>query len=718
MALLTYNFAVVGVDTVANAFKTIEGKARDHSKSMSRISRTAKAENEAQASARVGVADKAASRLVSTEAKAAERAASQKRKIDERHSKWRQDLQNRHYQNEAKQRLRADATVERARVRGLATGARLRERAEVSSLRASERMRQGVAGSVGRGVTRGVRAVGAIGAGALAIGGTMTVASAVSDTVRNAKLAGELANQAKMADPNTAFGRKEFMATAEQTKGIKTDDALMGMSAIMAKTGNAQLAIGMMGDLSKISVVTSANMEDLGSAVGHVFNALKGEITDPIEQLKAVKGIMSTLTQQGAKGAVEIKDLATEYGKVGAATHKFYGGSVGLLKKGGAFMQMAVDTGGAPTAAEAATAVGRLPGDIVKHRKDINKVLLAGGMPGVVSKDDDSKLRDPFEIIRDTIVGTGGGVLGMDGLFGDESKKVVDAFTNTYKAAGGGGKGGKGEAALNDLMASFSSEMKPGSIDEMFQQRQTDADQVLLEAQKKLSMTIGTALTPSLIKLTEASTALLPSIKIAVDALAGFLTTLAESPGTAIAEAITAAIVYQIASSALGAVVASTVTKALASKVAADIGAGLAGKALATGGALGGGALVGGGVATGGGVAATVAATAAAPVAAVVVGVAASVGVLAYAAMEINDQLSQLDSGSASTPAQYDASRAVKSNFAAGKGASLAPTAADMEAFQKSLVGATSALTGLSGITVPGPAPNRSDIPQYYSVIR
>jgi hypothetical protein len=405
--LLQYEVGVIGLQTLARAQRSIEAGFVQHQRKLDRIvgrrSGTARSANPASLAAAVRREDEKVHR--DTQRRSAQHARQQQQSIESLNRQRSRALYQQHREAE---RLEKKKT-------------RLVESEAKAQLRARQRFTGGAFGKLGESVRGSVGAVGRFGAAAVGLAGGFAATNAIGERIRDTKLASQLANQA--GDPSLKGG---LLKESRGVKGFRSDQILGGIGEFVTKTGDLDTGRQVAGSQAKLSLATGADFEDLMATAGQAFNVLKDQISDPVERIKQLNALMGVLAQQGALGAVEIKDLAQDFGKLGAATRGFEGKAPDLLRAMGAFAQVAVARGGAESSADASTAASRLVGDIVTHKKK----FAALGV-NIKSKTDKTKLADPMSIIAETLEKTGGDVMKTSGLFGLESGKIFKGFAAT-----------------------------------------------------------------------------------------------------------------------------------------------------------------------------------------------------------------------------------------------------------------------------------------------
>ncbi len=462
----------------------------------------------------------------------------------------------------ADHRIREGQRAERAVEREQRRAARVanRERAErISSIRGRVGGALGAAGGALGTVAR-------MGGAAIGLAGGFAAAGALDEQIQVRRKASQLANQA---------GKPGLKGTlAEEARGVRGFtgmEALGGMEAFVTKTGNLDAARQALGPLAQLSLATGASLEDLGQTAGQVFNVLKGQISDPVQLMAELQTVMGTLAQQGSLGAVEIRDLAQEFGKLGAASRGFEGGAPALLRSMGAFAQIATEKGGASSSADAATAVGRLATDIVTKK---DKFAALG--VGIQSKTDKTKLRAPEEIMLDVLSKTGGDIMKTSGLFGLESKKVFNGMAATFSEAEAKKKGSGRAAAKAEFERFAGAKSSAASIADRAESRLSDPDMQLQEATKAFNLAIGTQLLPVVTQVIPKFTQLVPTIARAVESLAKFAGFVMENPFQGIGAVVGAKIAADIGGSMLKESIEKSLTTALATSGGLKVGGSIA----------------------------------------------------------------------------------------------------------------------------------------------
>lgn len=280
-----------------------------------------------------------------------------------------------------------------------------------------------MAGRAGRDILRG------IGADA-SIAGSFQRLTEVSSKIT------ALQNQASFAGQNISRGEIEG-TTRDVSHRLNVDQGaqLDALERFATKTGDLKLGLSILSQMSTMAVATGTAFDEMGDATAEVANSL-GDIPN---KAAVIQEVMSQIAVQGAKGSVEIRDMTMGMSKIAATAGKFEGTVAENLNKLGALAQIAKATGGASSAAEAATAVARF-GDQLGTNARAAEFEKAG--VNIFSEKKKGKFADPIEIIRRSIVATQGDPLKMGKLFASTiGRKTTQGLTTAYNDAGGGAAG-------------------------------------------------------------------------------------------------------------------------------------------------------------------------------------------------------------------------------------------------------------------------------------
>lgn len=489
MALLEYDFRVVGQNNINRAFASIEQRAAQHASKMDRMF--------GGTGSRRGAAGVAGARAttrstVTAETQAARTVANAKIREEKRvlseqlkNARYLQQVRNRHFQNEERAAKRLEASNARGRARTL--------------------------GMVGASVGGALKTAGRYAAGALAIGGGFALTGAVSQQMRETAMASDLANQA-----NNPKLKGQLLKEAQNVKGFSGEEALGGMSKFLELHGsqNMDTARALIPDLAKLSLATGTNFEDAAEAAGNFANALS-DVKDQGERAKKVMEIMRAIAGQGNAGAIEMKNLAAGGAAMQATAAKIRGvDKVEAIKSAGVFTQIARRHSN--SAEEALTSGGRFVDQAMVNSSAISRQLgrdiavrnKQGGVEGV---------QDPSLWIADYLEKTKGDTTNLLKMFDIRGARAVGDLAAKYNDAGGGAAG---KAAVNKEIEDLrKTELTNPQIETQSASRLEDADKQFTDAMKKFNAEVGSRLLPALTKLIPKIAELTPYVTAFIDKL-------------------------------------------------------------------------------------------------------------------------------------------------------------------------------------------------------
>lgn len=488
MAVLQYDFAVVGTQGINKAFARIERDAKRHSQRMDRIMGRPSAATGANAAP---VAAKQAKKAATDTVKTVDNSARQKDRLEQQYNRrllarFKRETvaaereAKRQADAKAREAKRASAERERLEQRDHRRALRRFKRETIAANREAQRQaaarvasRRAFVGGVGSSVRGAIGGAGRVAGTALGLGGGFAVASAVGHTIGLEREASELSNQAYREgvigkDDRESTRRSVMQQTrtiGEQT-GIGALPLVGALRKFVEPSGRLDIGQAMLPAIAEFSDATGASIEDVGKTAGQVVQAMVTR--DPTVQLADVmsetEAILSTVAGQAKVGAIEFKDMATLMGKLMSATAGFDGQLSDLAATLGAVGQISL-AGGAASPEEAMTSILRFRDDLIKNQKKFKK---AGGTVGGVNVFADegmTKLRDPAEILAETMKATGGSLPEVSKLFGIRAAKAAQPFQAAFTEAGGGEAGAKAmDKVLESIRAAkMSSAERKGS---------------------------------------------------------------------------------------------------------------------------------------------------------------------------------------------------------------------------------------------------------------
>jgi len=451
------------------------------------------------------------------------------------------------------------------RIRDARRGAAREAREERKASRRRGTLAGRTMGRTGQSLRSGMRAVGTVGAGLLAIGGGFALSGAISAEKQLQATAAALANQAR---GTAGGGGKSFQqlkgealktARAEGLKSGQGPEAVIGgMRQFQAITGRFDIAQQMAGYMTELADATDAGLGDVGRTAGQIFQAIEATGKPAQEAMTATMKIMDAMAGQSKIGSIEMQDLAKEMGKLMSATANF-GGDVGdLAAKMGAMAQTAI-AGGASSAAEAMTALMRFADDLVQ-RGAASPVYKRTGIDvfnreKIGGKEVRATLKDPLELIKTIVGGTKGDIAKISSMFGIRAKKAVDPFARIYREAEQK-QAGTGLKAIEDRFKQFMDvTLTAPQRKEAATNRRAQADRQFDMAMQKFNDAIGQELLPVITKLVPKFVELIPILTKGAEMLGKFISWFAENPYKGIGAIIAASVAKDIAAAGIGSLI-------------------------------------------------------------------------------------------------------------------------------------------------------------------
>lgn len=510
-----------------------------------------------------------------------ERAASNKARSEERAQQHVARIKDKFFRDEQRQQERQAAEEERQAVRKAARIARAEaqeaRKAENAGKHAFEERKARVRQIAGDSYSN----MAAAGSKALAVGGQLAggmgvnfdVQSGVARAVQLQKMAMGIAtsgNRGNMSQGDVITQAKGYEQQARDIGNKYAFDptkVLGGLAQFQAKTGDMSTASAGLERYAKLAKAFNIDLDDMISAAGEVSSKLEDTFKPGEERAQKTYEVLKTLTSQGQEGSIEIAQLATEMARIGGGAG-FFGGDVGTtIAKLGTLAQLARQTGGATSAADAARSVSAFVTTFKTpaRRKEFEAA-------GVALEDEKGFFRDPMQIIKDSIVATGGDADKMNALFKSSlATKSVDTLTKAYKGAGGGEAGLE---AIDKIVAKFDRPLTEAGI-----KANVGANMSTTESKAQLFQNKLDAITASLAeRVLPSLERLAPSAERVAKGFADVVSAVADNPG----RAITLAIIASIGKATLGPMISKAIVESIAGKTG--------------GGGIGGSGMVGAGL--------------------------------------------------------------------------------------------------------------------------
>lgn len=345
-------------------------------------------------------------------------------------------------------------------------------------------------------------------AGKMALGGAKAFASGAGVDMSLSSIVGKnadlqeqainLSNAAYMPGDKGANGKRkdpnDLIATVRQASlatGTDSGEAMAGLSAFVAKTGDLNTGIAALQKMAALAKATGSSLKDTMDAAADISIGLE----DGADKGERLDMTMRLVASQTKIGSVEMADFAKRMPKIAAAAGQIEGDFQGNISKLSALAQISKRSGGASSGAEAATSIAGLintlktPARVAKFGAAKVNVFGEGG-----------KIRDPVEVIIDSLKKTKGDPMAMKKLFANvQGERAVTGLANTFRGAGGGEAG---EEAVRAALAEFTKELLTAdevqkSLNETLKSQKSQSQNFNTEMQKVVDE-LGSVLLPAL----------------------------------------------------------------------------------------------------------------------------------------------------------------------------------------------------------------------------
>lgn len=416
-------------------------------------------------------------------------------------------------------------------------------------------------------------------------------------------LGGGVARAKEREDAGVGLAQQERIANGGVTRGaafwsgkslevgteLGTDPAKVTemMRAFTGKTGDFDAAASKAKELAAMTLASGANMGEMGSAAGFVYNQLKGMPDAAERTLDVMRGIVG----QTAVGAVEMEEYAKQMGRIAANAKMFEGDVSKNILELSALTQLSIAEGGATSGADAARSIAAFAnttskGQRINAFKKHNVALFNA---------EGTQKRPILDIIRDSLLASKGNIPAMTQMWADTlGQKPIRGITNAFNAAGGGEAGW--QAALAKIKPFMDAQLDPATQRRNLEDYQNSTSGRVQKFQNALDRVTERMSGRLLTTLERAE----PSLLKFVEVMGTVVTWAAENPGKAILAAMTASIA-RAGLESVGRLILDRVMTSFAGAAIGNAAGGAVGGIGGIGGIGGGaGAIIGGGGAVGG----------------------------------------------------------------------------------------------------------------------
>lgn len=295
----------------------------------------------------------------------------------------------------------------------------------------------------------GIRAVGGALAGGLALAGSFGAYQSIRGTLDAEQRAIALSN----ASGGELTTEQLMRQSAAQSKysGVSQTDQLESLATYIAKTGDAKTAVANWENFNRIAIATDSTLADIAETAADVSD--KFGIVDSKGMIES----FAAMAEQGKMGAFELKDLAAQMPRIGAAAKSFgMTGADGLQQVTG-FAQVARKSTG--SSEQAATAMENMFAQLSKKNAQLEKGkgLERGEKFSIYNKAGDtmSGTKGLDVLIPELIGATKGDTGKLQKILGAEGFRAISAlvpeFQKAFKETAGTNK--KKTAVAEDAVA-------------------------------------------------------------------------------------------------------------------------------------------------------------------------------------------------------------------------------------------------------------------------
>lgn len=552
------------------------------------------------------------SKSLDKEAREAEKAEARKAAAAEKLERWKIRLQNnsvRMAQRAAEDELRARERVEQQKLNIQLNSARMAGRIAAQQVREESALRNRVTGALAGQVVGSVRGaigtVAKVGGSILALGGGFSAADAVQTSIVNSGKARQLE-----LNSNGAVKKDQVLSTAADvgsSMGTSTESVIDALDAFVAKSGDVKSGLSAIREIAELAAATGADMKDLATVAGQAQTGTK-DIRSTMDILREIAGM-------GRAGSVDVRELSQYGSRIFAGASKFENQRAATTTIGAMVQAAAAGSGGATGAAEASEFAPHIAADIFKNEEGF-KALNGGKGVRIRSKKNNNLLGDLKQIVKDTLVATGGDMAQLQPLFGERSIKGVAGAANAYNRAGQGLTGKEAItaklAAVEAVFAEFEKAgLKDAQVKEEASRRIQEADKQLEIVLNQLREAVGRELVPELIKLIPQIRQLIPAFVDLLKTAVSFAEWFANNPISGLGAVVLASVTKDLAGAGIGAAVKAALVAMMGGTAAPGAAAAIGGRAglVASGGsgllAMAGAAGIGGVLGVGAGIALT-----------------------------------------------------------------------------------------------------------------
>lgn len=587
MALLEYEFRVLGKNVVDQALASIERRIAQHNAFVRRqlggqqaVARTATSVSPAAAMRAMQSEERRAAQQQQREAARLHAERMRQTKVEAREKERAQKAAAAAAAREEKQ-LARDLERQReywAKARHASTLRRIKdeeraqkraEREQLRVLRERETFIRSTLGGAGQRVLGTAASVGRTGAAMVGISGSFLAAASISQALKLDEAARRFAIAAREPgkaelDPEVVRRRAVQVGIA---RGIAPEAVMAGMAGFQAATGEAEFAMQAADLFATFAQATDSAFEDIAASGAALFENFK------VKDVQALGDALAKLAEQARRGGTfEMKNLAKRLPQI-TAGFAARGMGIEALPEIGAVAQIAMKSFGTgeEAAARTSTALDALFRQLIAKADDIESGAAFGGRRAQVFRtmgDATSGIRtDIGTLIADVVAASRGNLTELQKVFGDEGGRGIAQFVGTFQqasAAAGGGERGieAGRRAVLERIQQFSqlpanmAEVERAATDAM---KATSVQLEILNA--KLKDAISSEFFPALERVAPHLERLVPAVATLAEKMVKTADWFARNPFSGIGAVLAGLLTIEIAKGAIGPKVADAIVQ-------------------------------------------------------------------------------------------------------------------------------------------------------------
>jgi len=556
---ITVKFAISGAKQLDAVFKSVNRRVRELDRANQR----------GGGSGGTSKAEAAQNRLIALEKKleAAQVASAQRGSAAKAAAMRKEEVEaQRSFDRRLKAATRAKEKEERELTRIAARAESQRARQAMAETRRNARIGGRVSGTLGRAGRGTIGTVGGVVGGIGLTAGTYAMGAGLMENIALREQAALTVNATRNGQGDATQNVSDLVKRSQEaatTHGLKAGEVMQAFGTVAERGGGASGLEAFQANfdgLVKISKAFGVSMDDTAGVVAAMLNAGVTDGKDMVETFGAFAAM-------GKKGAIEVRNLSSELGRLSGAFNITELKGPEKLRTAVAFSQVAARARISPE--NSRTAVEDVINDITLQKERLDK-------SGIKVFGKSGQVRDPLQILEEMISGAETGGLknlkgksekGADALFGrgkftGTSKAIVSELHKVYLDAAKAGKDPR--SALRGAITEFKgANLAPGEVEKGYAT-------VMGTDSAKIAQQMA-AFNASMADLLPAFRQLLPHVTKAAQAFASVAMWATKNPFTALGGIFAAHLTKELAGAGIGKGIEAAIASALGGNKAMQI---------------------------------------------------------------------------------------------------------------------------------------------------